>query len=176
MLSHLKVKVFSLSSEMTYIRRQEEKWKSRARRARKWQATLALEATKAQALSKQQYAESNFWSQHWHRHELKDHARLTHLAYGCMRNVPYSKMEVICYGPLKGFGGSEPQWAKIESIVERFSKDEPDPQGYMQRFAEWLADAKKWYEGNPERIIQMNNARLAERAAKTAVKTITATL
>lgn len=28
MLSHLKVKVFTMSAEMTYIRRQEEKWKN----------------------------------------------------------------------------------------------------------------------------------------------------
>lgn len=168
MLSHLKVKVHSLAAEMTYIRRQEEKWKNRARNARKWQQTLLLETTKAKALEKQQYAEANFWSQHWHRYELKDHARITHLAYGAMRGVPYSRMEVICYGPLKGFGGSEPQWTKIGSVVERFAKDEPNQQEIMQRFSEWLADAQKWYEGNPERIIAMNNARLAIAATRHA--------
>lgn len=165
MLSHLKVKVHSLSSEMTYIRRQEEKWKNRARWARKRQAFSSAVLSPDPIA----YAEANFWSQHWHRHELKDHARITHLAYGAMKGIPYSKMEVICYGPLKGFGGSEPQWGKIGAVVERFAKDEPTQQDIMQKYSEWLADAQKWYEGNPERIIAMNNARLAARVSKAAV-------
>lgn len=180
MLSHLKVKVHSLAAEMTYIRRQEEKWKTKARYARQkrnavivknvdWVNDPDLRDKATNNAIKLQYAEENFWSQHWHRYELKDHARITHLAYGAMRGVPYSRMEVICYGPLKGFGGSEPQWTKIGSVVERFAKDEPNQQEIMQRFSEWLADAQKWYESNPERIIAMNNARLAARAVKPQV-------
>src|SRR5579872_2727646 len=125
MKSHLKVKVFSLSAEMTYIRRQEEKWKSRARYARRKQAERSIK-----------YAEANFWSNHWHRYELKSEARTAHLAYGCMRGIPYSKMEVLCYGPIKGYGSSEPDWQAVERTVERFSKDEPDTQGIMQKFSE----------------------------------------
>lgn len=139
MKSHLKVKVFSLSSEMTYIRRQEEKWKSRAKRAREKGRDDA-------------YAFSNFWSQRAHRLDLKREARSTHLAYGFLRGQSYDCMEQICYGPLKGYGSSEPDWKSIESMVERFSKDEANPQDTMQKFAEWLADAKVWYEGNPKRI------------------------
>lgn len=169
MLSHLKVKVFTMSAEMTYIRRQEEKWKNRARWARKQVEHRAEHAARVQ------YAEQNFWSQRGHRSDLKYEARTTHLAYGAMKGVPYSQMEIVCYGPLKGFGGEEPNWAKISATVERFSKDEPDSQAIMQKFAEWLADAKLWYEGNPERIIALNNARLAERAAKAAVMKVAVT-
>lgn len=140
---HLKVKVFSLSAEMTYIRRQEEKWKTRARWARAKQKSTSLA-----------YAENNFWSHHWHRLGLKTEARNTHLAYGYMKGHSYATMEHMCYGPLKGYGSSEPDWAAIEAMVERFSKDETTPQDIMQKFAEWLSEAKAWYEGNPKRIKQ----------------------
>lgn len=153
MRSHLKVKVFSLSAEMTYIRRQEEKWKTRARYARSKQ--------KQQSVI---YAEENFWSNHHHRIGLKSEARTTHLAYGFLMGVAYSSMENICYGPIKGFGSSEPDWKSIEAMVERFSKDEDNVPGTMQKFAEWLADAQKWYEGNEDRIKQLD----AERPARIA--------
>jgi hypothetical protein len=152
MKSHLKVKVFSLSAEMTYIRRQEEKWKTRARIARQRQKPLS-----------QGYAEANFWSHRGHRHGLKFEARNTHLAFGCIKGIPYSKMEPLCYGVFKGYGSTEPDWKAIEAMVERFTKDETNPQNFMQAFAEWLADAQKWYEGNKLRIPAAHEARVAER-------------
>jgi len=69
-----------------------------------------------------------------------------------MRGVAYSQMEVMCYGPLKGYNVSEPDWKSIESMVERFSKDETSPQLFMQSYSEWVEAAKVWYEGNTERI------------------------
>lgn len=155
MRSHLKVKVFTLAAEMTYIRRQEEKWKTKAKIARARQKQNSVE-----------YAEKNFWSQRSHRDGLKTEARNTHLAYGCMKGVSYPKMEHICYGPIKGYGSSEPDWAVIESMVERFSKDETNPQDIMQKFAEWLAEAKVWYEANPERIKLMREVQLAEHTRR----------
>jgi hypothetical protein len=80
MKSHLKVKVVSLSAEMTYIRRQEEKWKTRARLAR--------------VDSHVKYGEDNFWSLRRHRWDLKVHSRITHLAYGFMKGVPYSNRDM----------------------------------------------------------------------------------
>lgn len=163
MKTHLKVKVVSLAAEMTYIRRQELKWKKRAKLGR-------LNADKNVSVV---YAEKAFWSLRGHRNGLKVTARHSHLAYGALRGVPYSAMEVICYGALKGYGSSEPNWAAIEAMVERFAKDEDDTQGTMQKFAEWLADAKKWYEGNTDRIELLNKARpqrIAELKAKTAAK------
>lgn len=162
MRSHLKVKVFTLSAEMTYIRRQELKWKERARLAR----------TKAKGTD---HLEANFWSLRSHRDNLKVEARHTHLAYGALRGVSYARMEVMCYGQRKGYGSTEPDWKTIESMVERFSKDDHDPQGTMQRFAEWLAEAEKWYEGNkdrialwekgrPERIKQLNALKVPYKA------------
>jgi len=147
MKSHLKVKVVSLSMEMTYIRKQEQKWKERARMARLKQ--------KEQSVS---YAEKNFWSNRWHRIDLKDEVRNSHLAYGAMRGVPYSKMETICYAPLEGYNRYAPKWDKITAMVERFATGEPNVQEIMQRYSEWLADAQKWYEGNPERIEEMKKA------------------
>jgi hypothetical protein len=160
MRSHLQVKVFTLSAEMTYIRRQEEKWKTRARKATAQNKSVLF----ARSVD-------NFWSLRHHRVDLKVEARSTHLAYGFLRNQTYACMEQICYGPLKGFGSYEPNWKSIEEMVERFSKDETDPQGRMQKFAEWLADAKVWYEANPQRIDLLNAdrpnriARLKEASA-----------
>lgn len=172
MKSHLKVKVFALSAEMTYIRRQEIKWKKRAQIARQRQrefiAADKLKDATSEAIIRGRehilsYAENNFWTHRWHREELKKDARNSHLAYGCMRGTPYSKMEHICYGVFKGYGSTEPDWQTIEWLVERFSKDEPVPQDFMQRFSEWLAEAKKWYEGNQARIILAAEERVKRR-------------
>lgn len=152
MRSHLKVKVFTLAAEMTYIRRQEEKWKNKARYARQRQHATADLSAQAKAISSQAYAENAFWSHRHHRYGLKEDVRNSHLAYGCMRGVPYSQMEIMCYGALKGYSTSEPDWKSIESMVERFSKDETSPQDFMQSHAQWLEAAKVWYEGNTERI------------------------
>lgn len=160
MKSHLKVKVVSMSAEMTYIRRQEAKWKARAKYARQKQKQQSVE-----------YAEKNFWSHHEHRYVLKVEARIAHLAYGALKGTPYSQMEYYCHGWRKGYAGSEPDWKAIEITVERFTKDEPSPQDHMQRFAEWLAEAKAWYEGNDKRWQDMqkmrealHNGRLADTA------------
>jgi len=61
MRSHLKVKVFTLAAEMTYIRRQELKWKERAKYARARQKTLLAIVENQKAVSSQAYAENNFW-------------------------------------------------------------------------------------------------------------------
>lgn len=139
MKSHIQVKVASLAAEMKIIHRLEIKWKAKARRARKKVNDAA-------------YHESNFWTLRHHRNNLKLEARSTHLAYGYLRGRSYAQMEQICYGPLKGYGSTEPNWKAIEEMVERFTKYETSPQDYMQKFSEWLADAKAWYEGNPKRI------------------------
>lgn len=167
MKSHLKVKVFSLSTEMTYIRRQEEKWKNKARYARQKAADFAktMQAVHVEAQNATNYCEANFWSQRGHRDKLKIEARTTHLAYGCMRGTPYFSMEKICYGPLKGHGGYEPYWNNIMDMVERFSKDEPNAQEIMQRAAEWLAEAKVWYEGNEKRIEEVVEHKAAIKAS-----------
>ncbi len=161
MKSHLKVKVHSLSTEMTYIRRMEDKWKNKAKAAR--QRQLMAAEPKEVAYKALLYAEKNFWSLRQHRTGMKSEARTTHLAYGFIRGVPYARMERICYGVLKGYGSSEPDWARIAFIVGRFSQDETNPQGFMQRFAEWVDEAKKWYEGNEDRIIAVTAARQAHR-------------
>lgn len=155
MRSHLKVKVFTLAAEMTYIRRQEEKWKNRARYAR----SKVRDTT---------YQDNAFWSHRYHRVGLKEDARSSHLAYGCMRGVPYSRMEGMCYGPLKGYGSSEPDWKSIEGMVERFSKDETSPQVFMQSYSEWVEAAKVWYEGNTERIKAWQEQRSQEQLARLA--------
>jgi hypothetical protein len=155
MKSHLKVKVVSLSAEMTYIRRQEEKWKTKARHARQRQKDNAIA-----------YSMGNFWTLRAHRRDLKVEARTTHLAYGCMKGIPYSKMEVLCYGKCKGYGSSEPDWQAIEDTVARFSKSEPNMQEIMQRFSEWLSEAKVWYEGSDMRIAEFMTARDKERVRR----------
>lgn len=155
MKSHLQVKVFSMAAEMTYIRHQEEKWKNRARNARaKQKAQATADTSLMSAATAQEYAETNFWSLRWHREQLKYDARWSHLAYGFMKGRSYSQMEYLCYGDVKGRKTTPPNWARIEEIVTKFSSDESDVQGIMQRFGSWLADAKIWYDGNPGRIEQ----------------------
>lgn len=166
MRSHLKVKVVSMSMEMTYIRRQEAKWKNKARYARQKQKELLIQPeVYERASTSQAYAERNFWSNHHHRYGLKTEARVAHLAYGCMRGIPYQKMEYYCHGWQKGHGGYEPDWKSVAVMVERFSKDEPNSQDIMQKFEEWLSDAKVWYEGNEARSRDMKAEREAAWAA-----------
>lgn len=177
MKSHLQVKVYSLSKEMTYIRRTEEKWKNRARYARHKQAKALKDAHghPVTALQGAQgivevsadpiaYAERNFWTNRLHRVALKAEARTTHLAYGCMKGVPYSRMEAYCHGWRKGHGSTEPDWMAISDMVERFSKGEPDPQAIMQKLSEWLESAHLWFEGNPNRWLIIEQNKPAERA------------
>jgi hypothetical protein len=163
MRSHLKVKVFSLTSEMSYIRRQEEKWKTKARINRQKLAQFYTLEAREKINQSVMYCESNFWSQYWHRLDLKYQARHAHLAYGCIKGVPYHKMETICYGPMKGFGGYEPKWEDVSAMVERFSKDEPNQQEINQKAAEWITDAKSWYSGNEDRIKRMWNVKENQR-------------
>src|SRR5882757_6210312 len=162
MRTHLKVKVNSLSAEMTIIRRQELKWKKRARDARTKQKSDSVA-----------YAEQAFWSLRGHRTELKAEMRSAHLANCAMKGTPYSVTEPICYGVLKGFGSTEPNWQVIQDTVERFSKDEPNRQGALQKFSEWIADAKIWYEGNEQRLPAFNAPeKAAERRVEAALRKI----
>lgn len=162
MKSHLKVKMFSLSAEMTYIRRQEEKWKTKARIARKKQSELK----DIKSLASLMYADKNFWTHRFHRYELKLAARTTHLAYGFLKGIPYQMMENYCHGWRKGYASSEPDWKAIGETIERFSKDETNLQDIMQKFEEWLTDSKKWFEGNEARWYEAHNKRIAEHNAK----------
>jgi len=174
MKSHLQVKVFSMSAEMSYIRRKEEQWKNRARYARQKVADFA-KAANAQHVDAQRsvdYAEKSFWSLRHHREDMKVEARTTHLAYGFMKGRSYEQMEHICYGQLKGYGSTEPQWGRIEARVERFTKDESIPQDWMQRFTQWLEAAKVWYEGNKQRIEAFNKGRPARLEALKATRSV----
>lgn len=148
MQSHLKVKVYTLAAEMSFIHRQEIKWKARAKAARQRQKQHAEEKTANSIL----YAEKNFWSHRLHRLDLKSDARTNHLAYGFLKGRTYQEMEYISYGGIKGYNKEEPDWARIEEMVQRFTKDETDPGGIMQRFGEWRSAATAWFEGNPDRI------------------------
>ncbi|KAH0548324.1 hypothetical protein GP486_007986 [Trichoglossum hirsutum] len=132
---------------MTYIRRQERKWKKRARIARQKQR------------SSEAYLMANFASMQQHRYGLKKDARIAHLAYGCMKGVPYEDMEYICYGQMKGYGSTEPNWDAVMSTVERFAKDEPTKTQIMQQAERWLSEAKQWFENNTQRIGWMNEAK-----------------
>lgn len=161
MKSHLKVKVVSMSAEMTYIRRQEEKWKVKAKLAKAKAEFLNQELDKAtKYVDKAGYAAVNFWTLRYHRKELKREIRSSHLAYGCMKGTPYSAMEQICYGPLKGYNTEEPNWTSIIETVERFSKDEPNKTEIMQRASQWMSDAQTWYEGNSARIAKIRDQRI----------------
>jgi len=172
MKSHLQVKVFSMAAEMTYIRRKEDQWKARAKIARQRQQLLSDPEKKEKAASSQAYAENAFWSLRGHREDMKIEARTTHLAYGFMKGRSYEQMEHICYGQLKGYGSTEPQWGRIEARVERFTKDESIPQDWMQRFTQWLEAAKVWYEGNKQRIEAFNKGRPARLEALKATRSV----
>ncbi len=159
MKSHLQVKVFSMAAEMHYIHKNENKWKDRARIARQKVRAFYTASENERFNNSLSYAENAFWSMRKHRLGMKAEARVTHLAYGFMKRLGYSEMEYICYGQIKGYGSSEPDWKAIEVMVNRFSKDETNPQDWMQSFTRWLEDAKEWYDGNKQRIEAFNRGR-----------------
>jgi hypothetical protein len=81
---HLKVKVKSLAAEARIIRAEERK------------AEPVLQGTL-----------------HFHRiGPLKATSRETQLAYGCLRGVPYAKMESSTF--------TEPDWDSIKAMAQRF--------------------------------------------------------
>lgn len=116
---HLKVKIKSLAAEAKIIRAEEGKAKSDALRT-----SLLTHRTK----------------------HLRDIARTNLLAYGCVRGIPYKKIE--------GKTATEPDWDDIKSIVDRFGvvwdhvRESYDD--YMKRkkqheevVAAWFVEAKE---------------------------------
>jgi hypothetical protein len=97
----LKVKVISLAQESVTIRRME-------RRLRKQRAR----ASKPEHIEEHQ---RHLDSLHAHRvHQVRGESRLSHLAYGFLRGVPYRKMEQVVRK------NNEPDWERLESMVSRF--------------------------------------------------------
>ncbi len=144
----LKMKVVSLSAEITIIRVEEIKWRDKGRRSRlgalmksdknirwgkkkyrRWvggpgsavckKPTRSFDHTGADILRADLCG---------HRLKLKEEARAAFLAYGFLRGRPYNAVE--------NKTKNAPQWDRVIKNILRFSRE--DERVLAQRFAEWI--------------------------------------
>lgn len=149
MLVYLKVKIKSLAAEARVIRTEENKALSRARAFKgKYRKRHDVESHKpekpAWVLRFEKYGEAKetseteyekFWGLKRHRiNVVRKEARDSHIAYGFLRGREYQNIEQSRY--------IDPDWKNIERIVLRFNSGDIEEQVILQRFAEWLENAK----------------------------------
>lgn len=175
MKSYLKIKVVSLGDEARRIRKDEQKWLKKARRA---DARLAA-ATNDPSISERAggdvaaasernkaFAYKNFFGLREHRIDVvKAECRAATIAYAFARKKSYASVERTTY--------TKPDWDKVEKIARdfdpestwewervqagegktkyvKFSKWAP---GREKAWERWLKEAKDhfWHEGDPKR-------------------------
>lgn len=119
-LIHLRIKVRSLADEARSIRE---------------------EAKKTTGMVK--------WGLNDHRKTIvRDHARHNLLAYGCLKNTPYSDMEKWCY--------ETPDFLRVAKIAKRFGGAEEDVES-------WVSAAKMCVKNSKELRINPVAIRPGER-------------
>lgn len=105
---YLKVKIKSLAVEARIIRKEEQKPQNHEVRE----------------------------ELHLHRtYDVRREARSALLAYACLRNMPYSRIEFAAI--------SIPDWKRIERLIEKYGNKEASA-SYFQ----WLKEAKTYYASN----------------------------
>lgn len=147
-IRHLKVKVKTLAAEAKIISKERRKLKG-------WTDFLSATSSKKHQKGKPKpeprktdkipenaqvmydeamFERSSLW-QHHKRH-LAPEARATHLAYGCLRGVPYEKMEQGAY--------NFPDLSRVERMVLKFG--EGGSNVLVPLFSDWKDQALKYYE------------------------------
>ena len=146
MKAYLKIKIKSLAAEATMIHREERKHnpghraRVRARRLLEGKtkidhpgtlASMDFHRSRAFRLLKNPPTEADmkaFWGLRHHRMwDVRSESRSSHVAYGFLRGLPYSRIEANTK--------SEPDWSRVEALVKKYGED--DPRDRMQRFSEW---------------------------------------
>lgn len=108
----LKIKLTSLSDEITSIRRAEQRSRRKARKIRDWicpskrvrrkdadgahRTGPADEDARERALAAIDTHMADLWSLRGHRRELKREIRAAQLAAGFLRGLPYARIEAYC--------------------------------------------------------------------------------
>lgn len=142
MKAYLKIKIKSLAAEATMIHREERRHNigHRGRVRIRRQLAKATDLTPAQRarLERRMQKPSDraikaFWGLRWHRtYDVRSESRASHIAYGFLNGLPYSRIEATCKTP--------PNWSRVEDLVKKYGED--DIRVRMQRFAEWKDIAK----------------------------------
>jgi hypothetical protein len=146
MKAYLKIKIKSLAAEATMIRREERKHnpghraRVQARRLLEYKtkidhpgelANMDVRRSRAFRLLKNkptEHAMKAFWGLRHHRTwDVRNEARSSHVAYGFLRGLPYSRIE--------GSAKTSPDWSRVEALIRKYGED--DIRDRMQRFAEW---------------------------------------
>jgi hypothetical protein len=122
---HLKIKIQSLAAEARLIRAEEKKQKRR----RRWCAQHAPETWPR--------ANAEFWSLRHHRQGVVGcEARVSLLAYGFLRGVPYGQMETSV-DPL-----NHPDLDRVQLLAARFGGSAFDKGAWEA----WRATAQAWLD------------------------------
>ena len=135
-LRHLKIKIKTLQAEARIIRHEEQKLRARTDEEKAFRRAAALYAKgklkKMPVLKgKPQKEETRNWKLR-ERLDVRDHrqgvvrqeARISHLAYGFMKGIPYKVMEQKCR--------EEPDWEAVRAVVKRFG-------GRSQELDAWIS-------------------------------------
>lgn len=124
---YLKVKADSLAAEARIIRRLERQQRDRAR------ALRARASSRDTLIPSLDAAEQRRLGLYRHRTvDVRRAARTAHLALGFLRGRAYHEMERKTY--------AAPSFDEVEKLVRRYG--EGDQRELVQRFANWLDDAK----------------------------------
>jgi hypothetical protein len=123
----LKIKIKTLQAEARIIRQEEQKLKARSDEEKAYRRAARLFAKgklrKEPVLKGALQKEETKRRKRRLRMDIRDHrkgdvreeARISHLAYGFMKGIPYKAMEQKCR--------EEPDWGRVMSCVERFGGD-----------------------------------------------------
>ncbi len=151
MLTALKVKLKTLSSEARHIKLEETRilrygrWLIGKQSFRHGKGKVRPEAQNFNAeiepmerLRRADEAYEKLWNLQDHRKGvLRKESRASFIAYGFLRGLEYSRIEHGAF--------NMPDWAAVERIALRFSED--SEQVVKQRLAQWLDEAKDYFDG-----------------------------
>lgn len=160
MIENLQIKIKTLASEASHIRKVERKqlgimdFESQTQSFRHQKDEPRPEPRKwpvPRENSQEVYDEATakYWNLHHHRvNILRKEARINHLAYGFLRGVPYKEMEITTHDRLDTFEDQAQDYperrifAKIRAVAKRHNT--MDARDFNQRWAEWIDNARDY--------------------------------
>lgn len=150
MKTYLKIKIASLAAEARAIHKEEKKWKKPSFSQYKKDVRYWLREGRIPDLEPNpaDYGKPAtpphpmyFSLEHHRKHVVRPETRASLLAYGFMRDVPYSVIEERYH--------EAPNWERVEQIAAQFTKKYGsfDERKFKQRFEEWFQRANDYIEG-----------------------------
>lgn len=139
MKEYLKVKLCSLAAEIRIIKTQEQRTKEKLAKRR---SLIGQENQSSVHIAQMQEHNKRgtqiFCGLRDHRRGLRHETRLSHLVYGFLRGIPFSKMEFSVH---QNHQLTESDWTKMETMAKRFA--EGDSRDIMQRWAQFKDSSKE---------------------------------